>query len=220
MGSNQCRQTPTPPGFHGHTSPVVEGSPPIAELLAFEREAAVELWLDPLALATSVIMPELDLDGHSHGGRPWRLVGHYEVRLRLLPDPEDEASMLAARAVLAARAWAVMREHGDPGPGMDYEIPWSLTASLVRDEVTVRTYGRQHLVVLAAREGDWLGDWVAEYVDDPAVVDALAQERVMALARGVQLAPAVTIGGLLFDADTMPDDIHARALGLVKTFSY
>ena len=219
MTSVQCRQTPTPLRFHRHTSPVVEGSLPLAELLAFEREAAVELWLDPLSLATTVIMPELDLDGHSHGGRPWRLAGRHEVRLRLLPDPDDEASTLAARAVLAARAWAVMREHGDPGPGMDYEIPWSLTASLVRDEVAVRTYGRQHLIVLAAREGDWLGDWVAEYVDDPAVFAALAAEAAVAVTRGVQFAPAVTVGGLLFDAETMPDDIHQRALGLVNTFS-
>ncbi|MFZ0322797.1 MAG: hypothetical protein WAN48_01565 [Actinomycetes bacterium] len=191
---------------------MVEGVPPLGELLAVERQAAVDLWVDPLSLATGVILPELDLDGHAHGGRLWRLLGRYEIRLRLLPDPADEASMLAARALLAARAWAVMREHGDPGPGMDYEIPWSLLASLVRDEAAVRSFGRQHLIVLAAREGDWLGDWVAEYVDDPSVVAALAAEVEDARAAGINEVPTIVAGDLRFDPATMPDDVHERVV--------
>lgn len=182
----------------------------LTALLAVRRPRAVDLWVDPLSPATALLLPYLDLDGLSHGGRPWRFRGRHCVGLRLLPDPYDPMSDLAARCLLASRAWAVEREGDDLIVAMDYDVPWAYVAALQRDLGAVRQFGLSHLVATAARQGDWLGDWVAENHGDPAVLAALADERVAASQLGIAEAPCVVTRDARFFAATMPDDVGDR----------
>ncbi len=115
--------------------------PDLAELLATRRASPISVWVDPVSPATGLFLPYLDIDGHSNGGRPWRFRGHHEVQLRLLPDPNDELSNLAARCIVAVRAWAVARGAGDELVPMDYDVPWGYLFHLQRDLHTLRERG-------------------------------------------------------------------------------
>jgi hypothetical protein len=206
---------PSTAAFGGTLVLVTGNDPDLAALLATPDDAAVELWADPLSPATSILMAELDLDGHTNGGRPWQVRGRDRVALRLLPEPGDQTAELAACAVLTARAWAVLREAGDPIVPMAYEVPWSLLAGIARDHGAVREFGLPHLITLAAHEGDWLGDWLAEYVRTPAVLNALEGWRASAAGQGIGDLPTVVARGVHFPASTMPDDIRQRVIDLV-----
>ena len=187
----------------------------LPDLLAHRRAAAVDLWLDPASPATALLMPYLDLDGHANGGRPWRFRGHDLVGLRLLPGPGDPVSTLVARCVLAVRAWAVGREGDDHLVPMDYDLPWSYLSAVQQDLAAVRAYGLPHLVALAGRHGDWLGDWVAEAHDHPAVHQAVADEVTAAAQAGVVEPPCVMVGTRQFAAAAMPDDVHEQVAALL-----
>jgi hypothetical protein len=176
-------------------------------LLNFERPTAFDLWLDPLSPATGLLLPYLHLDGHANGGRPWRFRGYDEVGLRLLPEPGDKESALAARCIIAVRAWAVKEEASSDLIPMDYDLPWAYLGNILRDSRTVRTHGLPHLVALAGREGNWLGDWVAEYREHPAIYSVLAAEAEAAKLDGITETPAVRIGSWLYEPSRMPDDI-------------
>lgn len=191
--------------------------PDLDSLLAQRRPAALSVWVDPASLATGLFLPYLDVDGHANGGRPWRFRGHHEIALRLLPDPADELSMVTARCILAVRAWAVLRNAGDELVPLDYDAPWSYLFHLQRDLLTLRELGLQHLVATAGRDGEWLGDWVAEYFDAPEVHAALRAEQADAWAMGITTAPSVTVGATVFRAEEMPDDIGARVEGLIPS---
>ena len=181
--------------------------PDLTGLLRYQRPSAFHVWLDPLSPANELLLPYLQLDGHTNGGRPWRFRGHDDVALRLLPDPEDEMSGTAARCILTVRAWAVQREGKNSLIPMDYDLPWAYFGDMLRDISSVRGIGLPHLVSLAGREGEWLGDWVAEYRDSPEVFEAIDAERAAAQAAGVVEVPSITVGTKRFDASTMPDDI-------------
>jgi hypothetical protein len=187
----------------------------IDALVAARRPCPVDLWVDPVSPTTAVLMPFLDLDGRDHGGQLWRFRGRTLVGLRLLVDAADPLSGLVARCLVAARAWAVRREGADEIVLMDYELPWSLLASAQRDLASVREFGLSHLVALAGHEGDWLGDWVAEYHDHPAVHHAVAEEAAAAAGVGVTSTPTVVVGDVVFEAATMPDDLHVRVARLL-----
>ena len=186
---------------------MTDEQPDLEKLLLFDRAVEFDVWLDPLSPATSLLLPYLDLDGHTNGGRPWRFRGSQDVGLRLLPDPDDALSCVAARCILAVRAWAVRRAAGDNLIPMDYDLPWAYLGAMLRDIRSVRTVGLPHLVSLAGREGEWLGDWVAEYRDSDAVRSALAAEIEEATALGVTDAPTIIVRNLLYDFTNMPDDI-------------
>lgn len=194
---------------------MTQPEPDLVQLLAQPGPCPVDLWLDPVSPATSVLLPCLDLDGLSHGGRPWRFRGTVPVALRLLPDPDDEISALAACCLLAVRAWAVHREGDDLIVPMDDDLPWGYLAAIQQDLRGTRDDGLAHLVALAGRHGDWLGDWVAEHCRRPEVLAALAAERAAAAVVGVTEAPSVVAGGLLFGPDHMPDDVAERVAALV-----
>jgi hypothetical protein len=186
---------------------VSDEQPDLEQLLQRQRPASFDVWVDPLSPATSLLLPYLDLDGHTNGGRPWRFRGRHEVGMRLLPDPEDELSNIAARCILAARAWAVYREAGDDLVPMDYDLPWSYLGNMLRDLKSVRAIGLPHLVALAGREGEWLGDWVAEHRDSHPVKVALAEELAYAEAMEITEAPSIVLGDVLYPPDAIPDDI-------------
>ena len=185
----------------------------LVALLSQKRPAAFDLWLDPLSPATALFLPYLHLDGHANGGRPWRFRGHDDVGLRLLPDPDDEISCLAARCILTVRAWAVQRAAGDTLVPMDYDLPWAYLGDMLRDASSVRSLGLPQLVSMAGRKGEWLGDWVAEYRDSREVRAALAGERAEAEALGIVETPTVVLGDLYFEPATMPDDIADQLAG-------
>lgn len=189
---------------------MTDTGPDLESLLAFRRPCLVDFWLDPVSPATALLLPHLDLDGLAHDGQPWRFRGHSLVGLRLLPEPGDDVSALVSRSLLALRAWAVHREGDDDIVPMDYDLPWSFLAAVQRDLAAVRQFGLPHLVALAGREGDWLGDWLAEFWDDPAVHEELGREVESAHALGVTQAPCVVVGHQRFEAETMPDDLHDR----------
>lgn len=189
--------------------------PDLPRLLQPTGAYPIDLWLDPLSPATAVIMPHLDLDGGSHGGRPWRFRGEVPVGLRLLPDPGDSLAQLAACCLLAARAWAVQREGDDLIVPMDYDLPWGLLATIQEDLPGARADGLPHLVALAGRQGDWLGDWVAEYCQHPAVRAALEAERADAAAAGVAEVPTVVVADTRFGPAEMPDDVAQQVASLV-----
>ena len=189
---------------------MTDTSPDLAPLLAFRRACLVDFWLDPVSPATALLLPHLNLDGLAHEGQPWRFRGRSLVGLRLLPAPDDDVGRLVARSILALRAWAVHREGDNDIVPMDYDLPWSYLAAVQRDLTAVREFGLPHLVALAGREGDWLGDWLAEFWDDPAVHDELDREATAAHALGVIEAPCIVVGQYRFDAATMPDDVHER----------
>jgi hypothetical protein len=184
--------------------------PDLATLLAQRRSSAISVWLDPVSPATNLFLPYIDIDGHSNGGRPWRFRGHHEVQLRMLPDPDDELSDLAARCIVAVRAWAVLRGAGDELVPMEYEVPWGYLFHLQRDLLTLRDRGLPHLVAVAGRDGDWLGNWVSEYFDAPEVHAAVAKDRSTANALSITTAPSVMVGGTIFRAEQMPDDIDVQ----------
>jgi hypothetical protein len=186
---------------------VTSARPDLVSLLSFERPTAFDLWLDPLSPATGLFLPYLHLDGHANGGRPWRFRGYDEVGLRLLPEPGDKLSALTARCIIAVRAWAVNEEASSDLIPMDYDLPWAYLANILRDTQTVRTHGLPHLVALAGREGNWLGDWVAEYREHPAVHSVLASEAESARLDGVTETPTVRVGSWLYEPSRMPDDI-------------
>ncbi|HVQ86696.1 MAG TPA: hypothetical protein VMT88_00795 [Actinomycetes bacterium] len=181
--------------------------PDLISLLSFERPTAFDIWLDPLSPATALFLPYLNLDGLAHGGRPWRFRGHDDVGLRLLPDPSDGASCLAARCILAVRAWAVQQEANSELVPMDYDLPWAYLGNMLRDIATVRSLGLPHMVALAGREGNWLGDWVAEYREDPVIHSVLSAEAESARLEGVTETPTVHVGSWLYEPSRMPDDI-------------
>ncbi|MEO8328783.1 MAG: hypothetical protein ABI586_02145 [Candidatus Nanopelagicales bacterium] len=186
---------------------MTSAQPDLISLLSFERPTAFDIWLDPLSPATALFLPYLHLDGHAHGGRPWRFRGHDEVGMRLLPEPGDEIGAVAARCIVAVRAWAVQQEANSTLVPMDYDLPWAYLGNLLRDIGTVRSLGLPHLVALAGREGNWLGDWVAEYREDPVIHSALAAEAESARLDGVTETPTVHIGSWLYESSRMPDDI-------------
>jgi hypothetical protein len=184
--------------------------PDLAELLATRRTSPISVWVDPISPATGLFLPYLDIDGHSNGGRPWRFRGHHEVQLRLLPDPDDGLSDLVARCIVAVRAWAVARGAGDELVPMDYDVPWGYLFQLQRDLPALRKQGLPYLVATAGRDGDWLGDWVSEYFDAPEVHAAVARDRATANALSIREAPTVMVGGTVFRAEEMPDDIATQ----------
>jgi hypothetical protein len=187
----------------------------IDALARVRRACPVDLWLDPVSPASQVLMPFLDLDGHAHGGQPWRFRGRHCVGLRPVADRDDPVSGLVARCIVAVRAWAFQREGDDEIVLMDYDVPWSFLAGVQRDLTAVRQHRLSHLVALAGHEGDWLGDWLAEYHDHPAVHAAVDAEAAAATASGVDATPAITARGEVFGPATMPDDIHVRLARLI-----
>ncbi|MCZ3385972.1 MAG: DsbA family protein [Actinomycetia bacterium] len=189
--------------------------PDLTRLLSNRRSSAISVWVDPISPATGLFLPYLDIDGHSNGGRPWRFRGHHEVQLRLLPDPNDELSGLVARCIVAVRAWAVLRGAGDKLVPMDYDVPWGYLFHLQRDLLTLRQLGLPHLVATAGRDGDWLGNWVSQYFDAPEVHEAVAKDMATARALTISEAPTVMVGGTVFRAEEMPDDIDAQVEALL-----
>lgn len=189
--------------------------PDLGQLLSSRRSSAISVWVDPTSPATGLFLPYLDIDGHSNGGRPWRFRGHHEVQLRLLPDPDDEFSGLVARCIVAVRAWAVLRGAGDELVPMDYDVPWGYLFHLQRDLLTMRQLGLPHLVATAGRDGDMLGNWVSEYFDAPAVHEAVAKDVATARALTITAAPTVMVGGTVFRAEEMPDDIDTQVEALL-----
>lgn len=182
----------------------------LTRLLAHRRPSPISVWLDPVSPATGLFLPYLDIDGHSNGGRPWRFRGRQEVQLRFLTDPNDELSDLTARCIMAVRAWAVARGAGDELVPMDYDVPWGYLFRLQRDLVTLRESGLPFLVAAAGRDGDWLGDWVSEYFNAPEVHSAVAKDRTTAAALTISAAPSLMVGGTVFRAEEMPDDIDSQ----------
>lgn len=184
--------------------------PDLGSLLAQRRLSPISVWIDPLSAATSLFLPYLDIDGHANGGRPWRFRGTFEVELRMLPEDGDELSNLVARCITAVRAWGVLRGAGDELVPLDYEVPWTYLFHLQRDLPMLRERGLPHLVATAGRDGEWLGDWVAEYFDSPEVHAAVADDRMTAAALGMTAAPSLMVSGTVFRAEEMPDDIAER----------
>lgn len=184
--------------------------PDLEALLARRRQSTLSVWVDPVSPATGLFLPYLDIDGHSNGGRPWRFRGQHEVELRMLPDPDDPLSGLAARCVTAVRAWAVLRGAGDELVPMEYEVPWGYLFHLQRDLATLRERELPHLVATAGRDGDWLGNWVSEYFDAPEVHAAVARDQAAAAALSITAAPSVMASGHVFRAEEMPDDVDAQ----------
>jgi hypothetical protein len=189
-------------------SPGVFGEhPDLTALLNVRRNSPIRLWVDPVSPATGLFLPYMDIDGHSNGGRPFRFRGRYEVELRTLPDPTDELSDLVARCIHAVRAWAVLRNGGDQLIPMDYDAPWGYLFRLQRDLETVRDRGLPHLVAMAGRDGEWLGDFVAEFFDAPEVRASVAEDRGLAMALGITTAPSIQVSNYVFRSEEMPDDI-------------
>ncbi len=184
--------------------------PDLATLLAYRRPSPISIWVDPVSPATGLFLPYLDIDGHSHGGRPWRFRGHHEVELRLLPEADDPFGQLVAQCVLAVRAWAVLRGAGDELIPMEYDVPWGYLFNLQRDLHSLRELGLPHLVATAGRDGDWLGNWVSEYFDSPEVHAAVDKDRAAANALSIGAAPSCMVRGTIFRAEEMPDDIDAQ----------
>ncbi|MFL6071612.1 MAG: hypothetical protein ACJ73L_04870 [Actinomycetes bacterium] len=184
--------------------------PDLTTLLNVRRNSPIRMWVDPVSPATGLFLPYLDLDGHSNGGRPFRFRGRYEVELRTLPDPSDELSDLVARCIHAVRAWAVLRNAGDQLIPMDYDTPWGYLYRLQRDLPTLRDRGLPHLVAMAGRDGEWLGDFVAEYFDAPEVRASVAEDRGLAMALGMTTAPSIQVSNYVFRAEEMPDDIDEQ----------
>ena len=187
----------------------------LTTLLSIRRNSPIRVWLDPVSPATGVFLPYLDIDGHANGGRPFRFRGKYEVELRMLPDPTDELSDLVARCIHAVRAWAVLRNAGDQLIPMDSEVPWGYLVHLQRDLSSLRERGLPHLVAMAGRDGEWLGDFVAEHFDAPEVVASVAEDRHLALALGITAAPSVQVSNYIFRAEEMPDDIDTQVETLI-----
>lgn len=182
----------------------------LAQLLGRRRTAPISVWLDPLSPATGLFLPYLDLDGHANGGRPWRFRGRHGVQLRLLPPPDDELSSVAARCIVAARAWAVARGGDDEIVAMDYEIPWGYLFHLQSDLLAARNVGLPHLVATAGRDGDLLSEWVSSYYDAPEVAAEVGRDASTAHALSIGVAPSVMVGGTVFRAEEMPDDIDMQ----------
>jgi hypothetical protein len=179
----------------------------LATLLSVRRNSPIRVRVDPVSPATSLFLPYLDIDGHSNGGRPYRFRGRYEVELRTLPDPADELSDLVSRCLHAVRAWAVQRNAGDQLIPMDYDVPWGYLFHLQRDLSSLRERGLPHLVATAGRDGEWLGDFVAEHFDAPEVVASVSEDRGLAMALGISAAPSVQVSNYVFRAEEMPDDV-------------
>jgi hypothetical protein len=186
---------------------VIGEHPDLAGLLAVRRNSPIRVWVDPASPATGLFLPYLDIDGHSNGGRPYRFRGRHEVELRVFPDPTDDMSDLVARCIHAVRAWAVLRNAGDQLIPMDYDVPWGYLFHLQRDLATLRARGLPHLVAMAGRDGEWLGDFVAEYFDAPEVQASVAEDRSLAMALGITAAPSVQVSNWVFRAEEMPDNI-------------
>ncbi|HEX5016140.1 MAG TPA: hypothetical protein VFX15_00965 [Actinomycetes bacterium] len=197
-------------------SPSVYGdSSDLTTLLSIRRSSPIRVWVDPASPATGMFLPYLDVDGHSHGGRPYRFRGAHEIELRTLPDPTDELSDLVARCVHAVRAWAVQRNAGDQLVPMDYDVPWGYLVHLQRDLGSLRERGLPHLVATAGRDGEWLGDFVAEHFDAPEVEASVAEDRSLAMALGITTAPSVQVSNHIFRAEEMPDDIDGQVESLL-----
>lgn len=203
-GSPETEHTPTGGGG------VFGENPDLGELLAHRRQSDISVWIDPVSPATGLFLPYLDIDGHAHGGRPWRFRGHHEVELRLLPEVGDDFGHLVARCIMTVRAWAVLRGAGDELVPMDYDVPWGYLFNLQRDLHSLRELGLPHLVATAGRDGDWLGNWVSEYFDSPEVHAAVDKDRVTANALSINAAPSVMAGGTVFRAEEMPDDVDVQ----------
>jgi hypothetical protein len=90
---------------------------------------------------------------------------------------------------------------------------------MLRDIGSVRGIGLPHLVSLAGREGEWLGDWVAEYRESPEVHAALAAERVAATTIGITEAPSILVADAVYEPASMPDDIADRVAAQVDSFA-
>ena len=186
---------------------VVGEHPDLDYLLGVRRNSPIRMWVDPVSPATGLFLPYLDIDGHANGGRPYRFRGRHEVELRVLPDPTDELSDVTSRCLHAIRAWAVLRNAGDQLIPMDYDVPWGYLVNLQRDLGSLRERGLPHLVALAGREGEWMGDFVAEFFDAPEVVASVAEDRSLALALGITAAPSIQVSNYIFRAEEMPDNI-------------
>jgi hypothetical protein len=205
-----------PPGSPDPTSATLDGggvfgdSHDLTELLAYRRPSQISVWVDPVSPATGLFLPYLDIDGHAHGGRPWRFRGHHEVELRLLPETDDDVGHLVSRCILTVRAWAVLRGAGDELVPMDYDVPWGYLYHLQRDLSSLRELGLPHLVATAGRDGDWLGNWVSEYFDAPEVHRAVDKDRAAANALSIAAAPSLMVDGTIFRAEEMPDDVDVR----------
>ena len=190
-------------------------TPDLAGLLAVRRNSPIRVWVDPVSPATGLFLPYLDIDGHSNGGRPYRFRGSIEVELRVLPDPTDALSDLVACCLQAVRAWAVLRNAGDQLVPMDYDVPWGYLFHLQRDLPSLRERGLPHLVATAGRDGEWLGDFVAEHFDAPEVQAAVAEDRALAMALGISAAPSIQVANHVFLAEEMPDDIDTQVEALL-----
>jgi hypothetical protein len=187
-----------------------DGSVDLERLLSHEHAVRFDVWLDPVSPATTLLLPYLHLDGRTHGGRPWRFRGRDDVGLRLVSAADDDVSSLAVRCILSVRAWAVAQEAGDDLVPMDYELPWSYLGDILRDLAGVRQRGLPHLVALAGREGEWLGNWVAQYHDHPSIIEAEARGLTAAQQLSVIDLPTVIVASHRYEAATMPDDIADR----------
>lgn len=182
----------------------------LTTLLAYRRPSAISVWVDPVSPATGLFLPYLDIDGHAHGGRPWRFRGHHEVELRLLPEADDPFGQVVAQCILAVRAWAVLRGAGDELIPMEYDVPWGYLFHLQRDLRSLRELGLPHLVATAGRDGEWLGNWVSEYFDSPEVRAAVDKDRAAANALSISNGPSVMVRGTIFRAEEMPDDVDVQ----------
>ncbi len=71
----------------------------------------------------------------------------------------------------------------------------------------------------AGRDGDWLGEWVSEYFDAPEVHSEVARDVATASALSIGAAPSVMVGGTVFRAEEMPDDIDTQIEQLLATLT-
>lgn len=180
------------------------GAVDLATLLDHPRQGSFDAWLDLLSPTCRDAVTLLGLDVHRAHGRPWFFHGSEPVRIRHLPDEKAHRySALAARALEVVRAWAV-RQGGSALP-LDYEVPWRFAVAVLRDQEQVARYGLAHLVALANHEGEWLGDWVAEYVDTPAVRAVVAGDVAVARELGIRVAPAFVVGGQRLEGGDVVD---------------
>ncbi len=185
----------------------------LAPLLAHPRRGAFDLWVDLLSPTCRDAVALLGLDGASRAGRPWCFHGTLPVRLRHLPDDHlHPHAGLAARAVEVVRAWAV-RQRSQSLP-LDYEAPWRFAIAVLQDQDAVARFGLPQLVALADHEGEWVGDWVAEFAGHPAVREQVAADAAAARDLGVRIPPAYLVGTQLVRGDDLAD-VTARVEGLL-----
>jgi len=141
---------------------------------------------------------------------PWRIDGRTTVMLRHHPRAEHPHAHLAARAVEAARAWAIAQGAGSLP--LDYDLPWRFAAAIVAQSEAVASRGLAQLTILGDREGDWLGEWLSTHIADPAVHARVDADLTAAENLQIPQAPTVVVRGLRLTFEENQLDLRERVL--------